>query len=201
VNVRDVNLAKGGAAMSRTLLVLMIGALAISTSRPAIAGEMPSEWWRAKLTREFSSVERVRLRGDHARWVLWTAVVDSVGVTGYEGHAAPRLADAVSDALPQPTRVPWERIDFVERPVNATGRGVLIGAAAGALLAVVLASASDADRGDTGALWDWRAPAWMVGGALAGGWVGSARDRWSIVYPPEGTRGAAWEAHMKETKP
>ena len=66
----------------RTAIVLLLAGLALSSARPAVAGEVPSEWWRANLAREFSSVQRVRLRGDHAQWVLWTAVVDSDGVTG-----------------------------------------------------------------------------------------------------------------------
>ena len=55
-------IAKGGAAMRRTLLVLILAGLALSGARPGLAGEVPSEWWRAKLAREFSSVQRVRLR-------------------------------------------------------------------------------------------------------------------------------------------
>jgi hypothetical protein len=170
----------------------------VPMAAPASAGETPSEWWLAKMNREFPTQAHIRLRGPADRVVLRQVTVDSLGATGYR-EATPLLADAVPAGVPgnEPVTVSWARISDVELAHSATGLGAMIGASAGTVAAIVTSIIAGHDGDDNGS--ELRAALMIAGGAGVGAALGSTRERWSPYYPPPGTRKTAFEVRLKES--
>jgi hypothetical protein len=182
------------------ILLTVLLALAGGTGA-ALAGEMPSEWWLAKMNHDFVAQRLVRVRGPALRLELREATVDSIGVTGYPGREPTLLAQGGGHPASSvaPTTIAWDRIKDVELPHRATGFVALMGGAAGTMAAILASVVLGRDGDDPGA--DTRTVLMIATGAGLGAAAGSTQDRWEPYYPPPGTRKTAFEVRTREIKP